>query len=450
MALRKFLVMGGWRSGRSEGRAALIQRFVDLFLCRARGASGKCPASRRVMSIALIASTLWLSPVAVTAENKQTAREQVGKPVQAAEQLLKQKKYQEALAKLAEADAVANKTPYEVYVIEGTRAVAYLESGDHPAAIKALDAVLSTGMLPPAEALKRVEIITQLRYQTKDYPGVVASAERYYREGGKDEEPRLLMAQAYYLQGDFANAAKTSRAMLLDHEKAGKPTSEAVLQMLVNSEFKQQNHPGYVDALQQLVAAYPKPQYWRQLLSAIERKPGFAARFALDIDRLMVATGAMDAPGQYLEAAQLALEAGLPGDAKSILDKGYAVNLLGKGAGAERQQRLAAMASRQSNDDLKGLPNLAKEADAAATGLAWVKLGEAYASYGRYDDAIAAFQKGIAKGGLKYPEDAKLHLGIAYLQAKQPAKAKEVLSALAAGDGAQDLGRLWLIAAGVR
>ena len=37
---------------------------------------------------------------AAAADAKQTARERVGKPVQAAEQLLKQKKYKEALAKL--------------------------------------------------------------------------------------------------------------------------------------------------------------------------------------------------------------------------------------------------------------------------------------------------------------------------------------------------------------
>ena len=408
----------------------------------------------RLSDIAVALFIAWLG-VAVcappaAAQRGQAAREQVGKPVQAAEQLLKQKKLKEALAKLQEADAVPKKSPYEVYVIEATRAAVDLEGADDPAAIKALEAVLSTGIPAPAEALQRVATLAQLAYRIKDYPSAVAYAGRYYEEGGKDAAPRLLMAQAYYLEDDFADAARTSRLVLQEAEEAGKPPSETVLQMLVSSEYKQKNDAGYGDALKRLVAAYPKPQYWLDLLAAVQRKPGFAGRLALDLDRLMAAMGAMDRPDQYMEAAQLALQAGLPGDAKAFLDKGYASGVLGRGTEAGRQQRLAEMASRQSAEDAKGLAALAKEAAAAATGLPWVRLGEAYASYGQYDNAAAALQKGIAKGGLKYPDDAKLHLGVAYLEAKQSEKAKATLSAVRAADGAQDLAQLWLIAGGVK
>jgi hypothetical protein len=51
---------------------------------------------------------------------------------------------------------------------------------------------------------------------------------------------------------------------------------------------------------------------------------------------------------------------------------------------------------------------------------------------------------------LGYPDDAKLHLGIAYLFAKQPAKAKEVLGSVKSANGAHDLAQLWLIQAGMR
>jgi tetratricopeptide (TPR) repeat protein len=380
------------------------------------------------------------------AEEKLTAREQVGKPVQAAEQLLKQKRYKEALAKLQEADAVPGKTPYEVYVIEATRAVVALDTGDYPGTIKALDAVLATGVLPPSEALKRVETLVQLSYQAKNYAGAVAYGERYYKEGGKEEGPRLLMAQAYYLQNDFAGAARTSRALQQQDERAGRKTSETVLQLLVSSEYKQKNDAGYRDALKRLVALYPKKEYWRDLLASVQHQPGFSDRLTLDLDRLMAATDTLETQAQYMEAAQLALQAGLPGDAKTLLDKGYAAGVLGKGAGAERQQRLSAMAGRQSADDVKTLPQLAREAEAAPDGLPWVKLGEAYASYRRYDEAIAAFEKGLKKGGLKHAEDAKLHLGIACLQAGRKDKAETVLGAVTGTDGVRDLAQLWLLA----
>ncbi len=385
----------------------------------------------------------------LSAEPARTARPEIGAPVQAAEELLKQKKYQEALEKLRAADVVANKTPYENYVIDGTRAAIALNSGDYALASKALEAVLASGILSPQDALARVQALVQINYQLKNYPQAIVFAERYYHDGGTEDGPRLLLAQAYYLQNDFADAAKTIRAILQVDEKTGKHPEENLLLMLLNSAYQQKDEAGRIAALEMLVSAYPKPGYWADLLAAVQKKPGFSSRLALDVDRLMLATGTMKTPDDYMQAAQLALLAGLPGDAKSFLDKGYAAGVLGKGDGIEREKRLADMASRQAGDDVKSLPQLGAEADQASNGLAWVKLGEAYASYGQYDKAVDAFQKGLGKGGLQNPDDAKLHLGIAYLQAGQKAKAKEVFAGLSPAADIRDLARLWLIAARV-
>ena len=50
-----------------------------------------------------------------------SARPEVGKPVQAARELIQAKKYKEALVKLHEAEVVPNLTPYEKFVIDLTR-----------------------------------------------------------------------------------------------------------------------------------------------------------------------------------------------------------------------------------------------------------------------------------------------------------------------------------------
>jgi tetratricopeptide (TPR) repeat protein len=122
--------------------------------------------------------------------------------------------------------------------------------------------------------------------------------------------------------------------------------------------------------------------------------------------------------------------------------------MLGNGPAAERQRRLADMAKHQSDDDAKGLAAQAKEAEGTANGTALAKLGEAYASYGRFDDASAALEASIRKGGLANPADVQLRLGVAYLKGGQSAKAKATLSAVRAQDGAGDLARLWLIESG--
>jgi hypothetical protein len=394
----------------------------------------------------VVAIVFLLFTSASFAQEKQTARPEVGQSVAQAGQLLKDKKYKEALQKLAAADAVPDKTLYERYVIEGTRAAIDLNSGDDRGAIKALDAVLATGILSPQDALIRIQALVQLDYQVKDYPQAIAEASRYYQQGGTADEPRLLQAQAYYQQGDFAGAAKTVRTILQADEKAGKKPDENLLLTLVSSEYQQKNEAGRIDALQRLVVLYPKPQYWTDLIAAVAKKPGFARdRLALDLTRLKLATGTMSGANDYMEAAQLALLAGLPGDAKTILDKGYAAGTLGKDAQADREKRLATMAAQQAGDDAKSLAQEESDAAKAANGLAWEKLGEAYASYGQNDKAIAAYQKALQKGGLQHLDDAKLHLGIAYLAAGQTAKARETLSGVVGNDGARDLAQLWLI-----
>ena len=72
----------------------------------------------------------------------------------------------------------------------------------------------------------------------------------------------------------------------------------------------------------------------------------------------------------------------------------------------------------------------------------------AYATMGQADKAVALIEQGIAKGGLKHPEDAKLRLGQALLQSgKHKAKAVQVLRSVQGNDGAADLGRLWALVA---
>ena len=82
---------------------------------------------------------------------------------------------------------------------------------------------------------------------------------------------------------------------------------------------------------------------------------------------------------------------------------------------------------------------------AAKTGDALVSLGM-YAVYnGQAAKGVQLMQQGIAKGGLKRPEDAKLHLGIAQLAAGDKAKAQATFKTVQGTDGTADLARLWAL-----
>jgi hypothetical protein len=73
-------------------------------------------------------------------------------------------------------------------------------------------------------------------------------------------------------------------------------------------------------------------------------------------------------------------------------------------------------------------------------------VGYVYVTMGQFDKGIQLIEQGIAKGGLKRPEDAKLHLGMAQLQAgKNKGKAVQTLRSVQGADGGSDLGRLWAV-----
>src|ERR1700675_1965169 len=72
-------------------------------------------------------------------------RPEVGKPLQAAQALVKQRKGREAMAEIAKAEAVPNRTAYENQVIAQMKAAASSAAGDNDATIKNKIALLDTG-----------------------------------------------------------------------------------------------------------------------------------------------------------------------------------------------------------------------------------------------------------------------------------------------------------------
>jgi tetratricopeptide (TPR) repeat protein len=258
---------------------------------------------------------------------------------------------------------------------------------------------------------------------------------------------RTTLAQAYFLNNDFANAAKASNDAIDATERAGQTPAELLFQLLANCALKQNDKKAYAVSLEKMVAFYPKTDYWLDLLHQIAGRPGFPDRLSLDVYRLQFAVGALTTTSQYMEFAELAIQAGLPAEAKAIVDKGFAAGILGAGNEAERHGRLRDMAKRSVESDQPTLANAEVEASKAASGNPLVNAGLNFYGYGQYDKAATLIQQGLAKGDVKNPDDAKLHLGIVLLAAGQKAKALEVLKSIKSGDAVNDLARLWIIKA---
>ena len=379
-----------------------------------------------------------------SAQAQETVRGEIGRPLQAARDLIKAKKYSEALAKLREADAVPNRNASENFLIEQMRASAALSGGDNGQAIKAIQSLMNSGRLSESLQAQYAASLASLYYREKDYKDAAQWAGRALRSNPSDGAMRSLQIQSYYLAGDLAGASREALEDVQAAEKAGRTPPEDRLQLLANIASKTGDRAAYVAGIERLVAYYPKKEYWVDLLRRLEAKPGFSNRLALDLYRLRAATKTLDSPNEVVEMAQLALQQKQAGEAKKLLDDAFASGLLGKGAEAERQKRLLALASERAAEAPAQLKQAEAEAVASADGSDLVNIGFAYTGLGQFEKGIALMQQGIAKGKLKRADEANLHLGIAYLRAGQKAKAREAFKSVSGADGASDLARLWM------
>ena len=380
-----------------------------------------------------------------TAHAQESVRPEIGKALQSANELIKAGKYKEALAKVRDADAVNGKTANEGFMVERMRIAAASGAGEVDTAAKSFEALSSSGKVSPADKARMAESIAGGYYRAKEYAKAMQWCQRYFKEGGTSGSIRTLLIQSQYLSGDFGGAAKELVAEVQAAEKGGTPPAEDRLKLLLNAALQNKDNTTYVYAVEKLVTYYPKKEYWVDLLSRMQRKPNFSDRLVLDTYRLSLATGSMSAASDYMEMAQLALQAGLPLEGKQVVDKGFAAGVLGSGAEAERHKRLRDLVTKKLDEDQRARAENEKQAAAEKDGSNLVNLGFNQVFGAQSAQGLALMQQGIAKGNLKRPDDAKLHLAIAQLMAGDSAKAQATLKTVGGNDGTADLARLWAL-----
>ena len=398
---------------------------------------------------ALLRATLLVSLLLGTLTSslaQEKVRPEVGKPLQAAQDMMKANKFKEALAKVREADAVSGKTPFEAYMVDSMRGSAAVGAKDLDTAIKSFESVINSGKAPAASQIKIVESLATMYYGNRDYASAIKWGARFFKDGGNNPQIRTLMIQSYFQNGDFAASAKESLADIEVDEKAGRPPNEEKLLLLANSYLRQKNNTGYIATIEKLLNYYPKKSLWADVISRLQKKPGFSDRLALDVFRLQLMTGNLSATNDYMEMAQLAIQAGFLAEGKKVIDDGFSNGALGKGAEADRHKRLRDLALKRIAESQKTSVAELAEANAAKDGNALVRIGYGMVSGGQAAKGIELIESGIKKGGLKRPEDARLYLGMAYIQAGQKAKGIPILKSIRGYEGGVgDIANLWAL-----
>ncbi|MDB5968607.1 MAG: hypothetical protein JWQ90_1057 [Hydrocarboniphaga sp.] len=381
----------------------------------------------------------------LAADKPPALRSEVGKPLQAAQTALQAKNYDDAKANLAKAEAVGKFTSYESYIFARLSAQAAIGTGDYKGAAAAYEQIIASPELPAEEKVQTLDAYVRINYGIKDYAKTASAVQQYKQAGGNSAETLGLLAQSQYLSGQYGEAGQTLAAEIEAAEKAGQRPSDIQLQLLASCALKQDDMAAYTRALEKIVAYMPKREYWLDLIVRTSNKPGFSPNLALDVYRLRKATATLEDSADYMDASQLALQAGFPAEAKQFIDEGYDRKKLGEGADAARHKQLKDLVTRKIAEDRATLAEGEKVAAARAAGDALVATGYNLTTYGEADRGLKLMEQGLAKGGLKKPDQAKLLLGYAYQVAGSEDRAQKTFEDVSGDDGSKDVARLWLI-----
>ena len=281
-------------------------------------------------------------------------------------------------------------------------------------------------------------------YQLRDYGRTETAIERYEHAGGRMPEMRKLLIQSAFLQKDYLKAGQLQSATIQQQIHAGQTPSEVDLQLLANCQIQTGDKPGLSQTMTDLVRYYPKPDYWAQLLQGLRADPNVPDRLQLDVDRLRLATGNMTATADYMNAAETAVQNGLPNQALAIMDQGYRTGALGKDAGAAREARLVALIRQQIVQKKAELPGQLADAQKAPDGNGLVSAGYSLVDAGEGQQGLPTMQAGITRGHLTSADEARLHLGLAYMMAGDRGDAVRTLQSVTAGP-AGEIASLWVL-----
>ncbi|MES2585160.1 MAG: tetratricopeptide repeat protein [Pseudomonadota bacterium] len=402
-----------------------------------------------VLACALAAPLAWSQTApapaaAASAPAAPTIRPELRTALLDAQTLINEKKYPQAKEKIQLANALANKTPYETYIVARMSLSIAIADDDAPGAHKLLEQVLelNTGgaWLKPEETLPLMHAVGVTHYRTKDYAQAANWMDRNIKAGGNDPAVKNVRIQAYLLGGNMQRGSDLINEEIAANELAKKPPAQNHLEMLAQARNNLKDTAGSTRALELLVQYYPSKEHWRSVVNRLWSRSDLATRLQLDVFRLAFYNGTPEEATDYSEYVDFAQKGGFSGEALQAYDRGVAAGLLGS---TDAHKKLRAKLVQENEQDKKTLAADTATALKKPDGFALFNIGLNLVGMQQFDKGLELMEKGIAKGIPKRPEDARLRLGVAYALAGQTDKALQSFATVSGPEGLTELARYW-------
>ncbi len=345
-------------------------------------------------------------------------------PVQAALKAQDAAASQTALAALAPTAS----TPDEKFYLAQFKLNLAGITKDPKAQAAAVDEILASGSAGANEAPGKFQYFSGLfAYQGNDYAKAAQRLQEAQTAGYKADDLNIMLADASFRQGLLPQGSAAADRAFADKKAAGQPVPESWYKVVVSQTYKAKDYPSTNRYMRQMIASYPTPTNWRDALVLYRDSAKLDPTLAMDVFRLMRSAKALDGERDYYEYALYADQRGLPGEAKGVIDEGYAL-----GKAPRTSKALADVYGSAQGKVAADRASLAKS-ETAANGSASGKLasstGDAYLGYGEDAKAAALYRVALQKGGVDV-DAVNTHLGIALARQGQVAEARTAFASV--------------------
>ena len=373
----------------------------------------------------------------------------IAKPMTAAQEAMKAKRWQDVLNRVRESEAVPGaKSAFDQYYMAEFRGYAYHNLRQDADAARELENALNSPCMPEAKKADRYKALVGLYTSLKNYPKAIDYANRGLKLS-RDPELQVALAQAYYQSGKNKEAAAVMKDMLADSNRA--PKEQQLLLIRAACE-KAGDNACVSSAYEKLVVYYPKPEYWQNLMKSL-RGGDLDDIQAHNVMRLALQVNVLKDPEQFKEMAQLGLEEKLACEAQTVLEQGFAKKVFVEKRDVDVNTRLLEAAKKEAAVEKPSLPKNEAAAQGAATGDALVKVGAQYLACGDAAKGAQLIQAGITKGSLakgdpkeaERNDEAYLLLGMAHMKGNNKAEAAKAFRAVKKDPTMVRIAKLWLL-----
>jgi len=346
-------------------------------------------------------------------------------------------------AALAAAQAKA-KNKDDQFVIGQLQLKAAVDAKDNAATLAGLQAVLSSGYLSPAETIPLYMNVGQLNYNAKNYDPAGAAFDQVLKLDPNHLEALVMLGETRNGQGRPAEAVGLIEKAIAAKSAAGQKADESWYKRAVALAYTAKM-PQAPELSRKWVAAYPNAKSWRDSIRIFQTSSQLDDSGLIDTMRLAQATGALAGENDYFRFANTLVTKGFAGEAKTVLEQGFAAKSIDKAKPTFSQ--LYSLATTKSQGDRASLDGSAKTALAAPAARQAMVTAEAYYGYGEYQKAAELFRAALGKQGVD-KDVANLRLGMALARAGDKAGATAALSAV--GGSQAEIAKLWLTYVGTQ